>query len=162
MFIGKFKNQTFHVVGRIRSNDAPGIASSPRRTAAVASYSRLEEGVTAGSCRITVYLQNGISDDLGLLASSQSGIQHELDRSSAARDRAGMKISTKNTEVICRSTNPRQCMLQVRGNPLQQVEKFKYLGVVFVNDGRWSEEIDRWIRQANAVLCELYRSAVKQ
>jgi len=60
-------------------------------------------------------------------------------RFSAASDRAGMKISTKNTE-LCLSTNPSQCTLQVNGNTLQQVEKIKYLGVLFTSDGRWSED----------------------
>jgi len=56
--------------------------------------------------------------------------QHALDRFSAACDRARMKISTKHTEVLCLLTNPRQCMLQVSDNTLQQLKKFKYLGVV--------------------------------
>ena len=60
-------------------------------------------------------------------------------RFSAASDRAGMKISTKNTE-LCLSTNPSQCTLQVNGNTFQQVEKIKYLGVLFTSDGRWSED----------------------
>jgi len=77
-----------------------------------------------------------------MLASSEQDLQHSLDRFSAACDRAGMKISTKNTEVFYLSRNPRQCTLQVRSNTLQQMEKFKYLGVVFTSDGRWSEEID--------------------
>ena len=41
-----------------------------------------------------------------------------------------MKISTKNNEVFCLPTNPMQCMLQVSGNALQVLEKFKYLGMV--------------------------------
>jgi len=49
------------------------------------------------------------------------------------------------------STNQRQCILQVSGNTQQQVEKFKYLGVVFTIDGRWSEEVDTRIAAANAV-----------
>jgi len=49
-----------------------------------------------------------------------------------------MKISTKNTEELRFSTNPRQCMLQVSGKTLQHVEKFKYLGGVFTSDGRRS------------------------
>jgi len=74
-----------------------------------------------------------------------------------------MKISTKNTEVLCLSTNPRQCMRQVSGNTLQQVEKFKYLGVVFTSDGRGREERDTRICKTNAVLRQLYRSvATKQ
>jgi len=51
-------------------------------------------------------------------------------------------------------------MQQVNGSALQQVEKFKYLGVVFTSDGRRKEEIDKWIGKANAVLRELYRSVV--
>jgi len=51
-------------------------------------------------------------------------------------------------------------MLQVSGNTLQQVEKFKHPGVVFASDGRWSEEIDTRIGKANAVLRELYRCVV--
>jgi len=56
--------------------------------------------------------------------------QHVLDRFSAACDRARMKISTKHTEVLCLPTNRKQCILQVSDNTLQQLEKFKYLGVV--------------------------------
>ena len=51
-------------------------------------------------------------------------------------------------------------MLQVSGNALQQVEKFKYLEVIFTSDGRWSEEVDVRIANANAILRELYRSVV--
>ena len=51
-------------------------------------------------------------------------------------------------------------MLQVSGNTLQQVEKFKYLEVVFASDKMWSEEIDTRTGKANAVLRELYRSVV--
>jgi len=43
-------------------------------------------------------------DDLVLIASSQQSLQHALDRFSAACDRAGMKINTENTEVLCLSS----------------------------------------------------------
>jgi len=42
-------------------------------------------------------------------------------------------------------------MLQMSGNTLQQVEKFKYLGLVFTSDGRQNEEIDTRIGKSNAV-----------
>jgi len=45
-------------------------------------------------------------------------------------------------------------------NTLHQMEKFKYIGVAFTSDGRWSEEVDGWIDKPNAVLHELYRSVV--
>jgi len=59
-----------------------------------------------------------------------------------------------------RSRNPRQCTLQISGNTLQQVEKFKYLGVVFTSDGRRNKEIDTRIGEANAALCEPFCSVV--
>jgi len=45
-------------------------------------------------------------------------------------------------------------------NTLQQVEKFKCIGVVFMSDQGWSEEVDAWIAEANTVLHELYHSVV--
>jgi len=47
-------------------------------------------------------------------------------------------------------------MLQLSSNTLQQVEKFKYLGVVFTSDGRRSEEIDIRVGKANEVLREFH------
>jgi len=75
------------------------------------SHSRVEEGVTFVSCRSNRLL---FADDLVLLVSFQQGLQHMLDRFSAACDQAGMKIN-KNTEVLCLCTNQRQCMLQMSG-----------------------------------------------
>ena len=45
------------------------------------------------------------------------------------------------------------------GRTLQQVKKFKYLGVVdlFTSDGRRNKEIDTQIAKRNAVLHELHR-----
>jgi len=51
-------------------------------------------------------------------------------------------------------------MLKVRSNTLQQVKKFKYLGVVFTSGGKQSKEFDIWIVKANTVLLELYCSVV--
>ena len=48
----------------------------------------------------------------------------------------------------------------VCGNTLQQVEKFKDLGVAFTSDGRRSEEVETRIGEANVVLRELYRCVV--
>ena len=52
-----------------------------------------------------------------------------------------MKLSTAKTEVLHLSRNLDQCVLQVNGVTLKQVEKFKYLGVAFTIDGRQDEEL---------------------
>jgi len=61
------------------------------------SHSRVNEGAAGESCRTNRLLY---ADELVLLASSQQSLQHALDRFSAAFDRAGMEINTKNTEVL--------------------------------------------------------------
>jgi len=62
--------------------------------------------------------------------STDKPIQPAFDRISAACDRARMKTSSENTEVLCLPTNPRQCVLHVSDNTLQQLEKFTYLVLV--------------------------------
>ena len=63
-----------------------------------------------------------------------------------------MKMSTAETEVLHLSRNPNQCVLQVNVAILKQVEKFKYLGVAFISDGRQDEELDTQIGRAGAVM----------
>ncbi|KAK3538466.1 hypothetical protein QTP86_003694 [Hemibagrus guttatus] len=52
------------------------------------------------------------------------------------------------------------CTPQVGGEFLPQVEEFKYLGVLFMSEGRMDREIDRWIGAAAAVMRPMYRSVV--
>ena len=98
--------------------------------------SRTDECVTIGSCKISRLL---FADDLVLLASSESGLQHALEGFAATIDIAGMKISTSKTEVLHISRNSVQCSLQVGVVLLNQVEKFKCLVVAFTSDGRQDE-----------------------
>jgi len=70
-----------------------------------------------------------------MLGSSHKGLQRAFDLFSNACDQAGTKISSKKIEVLCLSRRPRQCILQVCGNILQQIETSKYLEVVFTSDG---------------------------
>ena len=93
---------------------------------------------------------------------SHQGFQHALDRFSAAYNQAGTKISTKKMEVLCLTRRARQCFRQVSGNTLQQVETFKYLGVVCTSDGSRNKGIDTLIGEANAVLRELHCSVVTE
>ena len=51
-------------------------------------------------------------------------------------------------------------MLQLNGATLKQVEKFEYLGVAFMSDGRQDEELDTRIGKASAVMRGLHYSVV--
>ncbi|CAM1310133.1 Uncharacterised protein r2_g2038 [Pycnogonum litorale] len=71
-----------------------------------------------------------------------------------------MTIGVAKTEILLLSRRPGQCTLQVSGVPLKQVEKFKYLGVVFKSDGRQDIELDTRIAAAGAVKRQLQRSVL--
>ena len=114
-----------------------------------------DECATIGNCKISC-LQ--FADDLVLLSSTESGLQRTLNSFADACNTAGMKISTAQTEVLHLSRNPDQCVLQVNGVTLKQVEKFKYLGVAFTSDGRQDEELDTRIGKASAVMRALHYS----
>ena len=120
--------------------------------------SKADECATIGNCKISRLL---FADDLVLLSSTESGLQRALHNSFAdACSTTGMKISTAKTEVLHLSRNPDQCVLQVSGATLTQVEKFKYLGVAFTSDGRQDEELDTRIGKASAVMRALHNSVV--
>ena len=119
--------------------------------------SQANECASIGNCKISPLL---FADDLVLLSSTESGLQRALNSFADACNTAGMKISTAKTEVLHLSRNPDQCVLQVNGATLKQVEKFKYLGVTFISDGRQDEELDTQISKASAVMQALPFSVV--
>ena len=112
---------------------------------------------TIGRCKINRLL---FADGLVLLASSESSLQNALNGFAAARDIATMKISVSKTEILHLSRNSVQCSMQVGGVPLKQVEKFKYLEVLFTSDGRQKKELDVRSGKASAVMQALHHSVV--
>jgi len=58
------------------------------------------------------------------------------------------------------SKSPEVSKLHVSGNTLNQVEKFMYLGLVFMSDRKQNRKIDAWITITNSVLHKLYRIIV--
>ena len=111
--------------------------------------SQADECATIGNCKISRLL---FADDLVLLSFTEFGLQRALNSFADACDTAGMKISSAKTELSHLSRHPDQCVLQVNGATLKQVEKFKYFGVAFTSDGRQNEELDIRIGKTSAAM----------
>ena len=90
------------------------------------------------------YYSSAIHVSLVLLSSTEAGLQRALNSFSDAYDTAEMKNENKHgqIEVVHFSRNLDQCLLQVNGATLKQIEKIKYLGVPFRNDGRQDKKLD--------------------
>ncbi|KAI3361009.1 hypothetical protein L3Q82_012904, partial [Scortum barcoo] len=94
-------------------------------------------------------------NDVVLLASSSQDLQHVLERFAAECEAAGMRISTSKSEAMVLDRKRVACPLRVSGEVLPQVEEFKYLGVLFMSEGKMEREIDRRIGAASAVMARI-------
>ncbi|TWW80238.1 Olfactory receptor-like protein COR2 [Takifugu flavidus] len=72
-----------------------------------------------------------------------------------------MRISTSKSESMVLARKKVECLLRVGEEVLPQVEEFKYLGILFMSEGRMEREIDRRIGAASVVMRSLNRSAVQ-
>ncbi|KAK3542732.1 hypothetical protein QTP70_000089 [Hemibagrus guttatus] len=115
------------------------------------------EGVRFGYHSISSLL---FADDVVLLAPSNQDLQHALGHFAAEREAARMRVSTSKSEAMVLDRKKVACTLQVGWEFLPQVEEFKYLGVLFMSEGRMDRGIDRWIGATAVVMRSMYRSVV--
>ncbi|KAJ8038120.1 hypothetical protein HOLleu_19106 [Holothuria leucospilota] len=93
------------------------------------------------------------ADDCALNATNEHTMQLEMDRSSTACDNFGLTTSTKKTEVMYQPapgkphTNPE---ITVKGQTLQAVHKFTYLGSTLTNAVNIDVEVNNRIAKACA------------
>uniref|UniRef100_A0A8C6KY55 Reverse transcriptase domain-containing protein n=1 Tax=Nothobranchius furzeri TaxID=105023 RepID=A0A8C6KY55_NOTFU len=123
----------------------------------ISRHSQGVEGIRFGGLRIRSLL---FADDVVLLASSERDLQLSLERFAAECEAAGMRISSSKSETMVLIQKRVECLLRVRDEVLPQVEEFKYLGVLFISEGKLEREIDSRIGAASAVMRALYRSVV--
>ena len=88
---------------------------------------------------------NNISyaDDKVMIAASPQQLQQMISRLNAEGKKVGMNINTSKTKVMLieKKVSGKQLRIEVDSQVLQQVETFKYLGVLIRNDGKDDTEI---------------------
>ena len=106
------------------------------------------EGIRVGGVNI-----NNIryADDTALLTTSVTQLQKIVDRLVVDSGKYGMEVNTKKTEcmVVKKESIPRiDCNICIKGENLNCVDSFKYLGSIISDDGRCTKEIKSRIAQA--------------
>uniref|UniRef100_A0A0G4H8Y8 Reverse transcriptase domain-containing protein n=1 Tax=Chromera velia CCMP2878 TaxID=1169474 RepID=A0A0G4H8Y8_9ALVE len=110
------------------------------------------------------------ADDLAAPETQERRMQEFADRLQAECDRWGLKISIKKTEMMVQpgrgeekhTREPRQSTIAIKGQPLQEVEQFRYLGGVMSNDGSLNGEIYHRIQKVGMVWEKLQGEVWKQ
>jgi hypothetical protein len=92
------------------------------------------------------------ADDTVLIAENAADLQQMLDIVVIESAEKGLSLNIKKTEtmVISKKNITPKCDIRIEGKLLNQVNKFKYLGVMVTSDGRCLTEIKSRIGQAKA------------
>ena len=132
--------------------------ASPSDTDAMASYS------TPGVCtkvKETVIRDLLFADDCALNANQEHEMQQEMNSFSSACDNFGLTISTKKTEVLYQPEpgHPYQePNIAVKGQKLQAVESFTYLGSTLSRAATIDTEINNRIAKASSAFGRLKKT----
>lgn len=95
------------------------------------------------------------ADDIALIATSPEGLQELLDSTDSTSSEYQLEISTKKTKVMAVAKEPTQVTATCRGEQLQQVPRFKYLGSTLEQTASCSHEINIRLGAARAALRSL-------
>ena len=87
------------------------------------------------------------ADDIALLAHSNQDMQEKTSLIELYAGQVGLKISTSKTKVMRMNTRVRTD-ITVNGNPVENVEEFKYLGSKLTKDCNIEKEISTRIASA--------------
>ncbi len=137
------------------NDDDPGIQIRYRTDGKLFNQSRLNAVTKVKSTIIRDLL---FADDCALNASTESEMQHNMDKFSAACDNFGLTISTKKTEVLHQPapgklyTKP---TIKIKDQILQAVDKFTYLGSTLSREVHIDDEINSRIAKASAAFGRL-------
>jgi hypothetical protein len=95
------------------------------------------------------------ADDINLMSETTDGLQEITDQVSQQGERLGLVINSDKTKVMTISKEQQDLQTTVRGNKLEQVKEFVYLGGQISQDGRCESDIKRRIGLTWAVFNKL-------
>ena len=95
------------------------------------------------------------ADDQAMMYNDEKQLQDHTDRLNASCENYDMKISVSKTEVMTVSRRPEKLDININGTQLKQADEFKYLGSIFMENGKLDREIESRCQKANAVSYQL-------
>lgn len=95
------------------------------------------------------------ADDIDLMAGTQQELQDLTNRLETSATRFGMEISAEKSKVLVNGPEGRSGVIMMNGDPLEEVEKFKYLGAYLTKNGTSQTELRTRIATATTAMVKL-------
>ena len=95
------------------------------------------------------------ADDIVLIATSVAALQQLIDKVNEVSKEYGLEINIKKTKVMVVAKTREKVPLTCNGEPLEQVEAFRYLGALIDDTGDGSREIRARLGMARTTMVSL-------
>jgi hypothetical protein len=95
------------------------------------------------------------ADDLCLLSETYGDMQTKLEDLIKEAGKAGLAINVKKTKALTANTSKTE-PFTLRGESIQDVENFVYLGSMFTKDGGAAQDVLQRIQKGNGAFVQLY------
>ena len=107
-------------------------------------------------------LMLSFADDLVVFGKDQRDLENNMNILNRELMKRGMKINTKKTQTMVISREPKQHTIKLNNEILEQVSRYKYLGVIIQSNGSLREEISQRIGKASKVYGQLGQSFINK
>ena len=109
----------------------------------------IQDGIKVGGCSLP---DVRFADDQAMMSSTQQGLQNIMQKLESTALGYDMRINTKKTKVMKISRHGGgEIIINVNGQRLERVNKYKYLGTWVTDDGRCDLEVRTRIAMAKQV-----------
>ena len=102
------------------------------------------------------------ADDLVIFGKTQQELEQNMNILNRELSRRGMTINSKKTKTMVISREYKQHSIKIGDDTLEQVDTYKYLGVMIKSNGSQKEEINHRIGKANKVYGQLGNAFVNK
>nr|CAH7735643.1 unnamed protein product [Callosobruchus chinensis] len=109
--------------------------------------------------KVHIYRPCAFADDLLLCASTPNDLQGNLNIWNAELTARNLKVNVTKTKVMT-TTKEKNIQITSEGKVIEQVEAFKYLGIVIQGDGTMEVEIKERLMKASKLYHTLRRSFI--
>ena len=95
------------------------------------------------------------ADDQAIISPTAEQLQQHINRLHSICDDYNMRINIDKTEVMAFAREERTINIYIENHQLKQVKDFTYLGSIFSENGRMSNEIQQRCNKANQVIGQM-------